>query len=208
MSNLIQVPKDAEQIKEFLADGQARGVPYVQNADINDGDILGSTKTVDLGGGSYKFVISLPSGRSLESAPVSADYPKRDATFQWIEAVRANIVGDADNAAETAYQLAREREPVANPFDEDVRGLGSVPGLYPSQADAGAGVQRSVSTADPVEYAKQQLSAALARLAAVASAEADVERWTKVVAAFGGDVPTGTKRRKKRKHKKAPVKGL
>lgn len=204
MSNLIQVPKDAEQIKEFLADGQARGVPYVQNADINDGDILGSTKTVDLGGGSYKFVISLPSGRSLESAPVSADYPKRDATFQWIEAVRANIVGDADNAAETAYQLAREREPVAYPFDEDVRELGR----GPSAPDAGAGVQRSIPTADPVEYAKQQLSAALARLAAVASAEADVERWTRVVAAFGGDVPTGTKRRKKRKHKKAPVKGL
>lgn len=204
MSNLIQVPKSKEDIAAFLADGNARPAPFVTNADVNDGDILGATRTIDVGGGSYKFSITLPSGRPLESAPIGPDYSKRDATFQWADAVRSAIIGDAGEAEEAAYEAARKRESLDIPPQASV-GQGDVGGGSAGAPDTGAGFQRGVSPADPVEYAKEQLRAALQRLAAVASAEADVERWTRVVAAFSGDiVPKGTKRRKRRKHKKSP----
>lgn len=193
MSSLIQVPRDKEQIKEFLADGQTRGIPFVQASDLNDGDLLAATSTIDLGGGSYKFSINLPSGRNLESAPVGPDYPKRDATFQWLDAVRSAVVGDAEQAAEEAYSAARQREPI------DVPTTGAVNSEF-------AGNVARANPSDPVEYAKQQLRAALERLEALGMAEADVERWQKVVSALTGDVPKGTKRKKRRK--KAPVKGL
>lgn len=190
MSNLIQVPKSKEDIAAFLADGNARPAPFVTNADVNDGDILGATRTIDVGGGSYKFSITLPSGRPLESAPIGPDYSKRDATFQWADAVRSAIIGDAGEAEEAAYEAARKRESLDIP-----------PQASAGQGDLGgnsAGAPRTV--ADPAAYAREQLSAALQRLAAVASAEADVERWTRVVAAFSGEiVPKGTKKRRKKR---------
>lgn len=200
MPSLIEVPKSKEEIAAFLADGQTRGIPFITNADINDGDILAQTSTIDLGGGSYKFSINLPSGRNLESAPVGPDYPKRDATFQWVDAVRSAFVGDAEQAAEETFILARQREPIEAPVfsSPDRRELG-----HPS------GASRQPAITDPVEYAKQQLHLALERLAAVASAEADVERWGRVVKAFSGEiVSAGTKKRKKRKHKKTATKAV
>lgn len=198
MPNLISVPRDKEQIKEFLADGNVRGVPFVQLSDLNDGELLAQTRTIDLGGGSYKFEITLPSGRPLESAAVSPDYPKRDATFQWLDAVKSACVGDAEQAANDAARAAREAEPLVIPSDEPVR----------SAPSANAASGHSSQSSDPIEYAKHQLRLALQRLADIASAEADVERWQKVVDSLTGNVPKGTKKRKKRKHKKAPVKGL
>lgn len=198
MPNLINVPRDKEQIKEFLADGNVRGVPFVQLSDLNDGDLLAQTRTIDLGGGSYKFEITLPSGRPLESAAVSPDYSKRDATFQWLDAVKSACVGDAEQAANDAARAAREAEPLVIPSDEPVR----------SAPSANAASGHSSQSSDPIEYAKHQLRLALQRLADIASAEADVERWQKVVDSLTGNVPKGTKKRKKRKHKKAPVKGL
>src|SRR5271154_369838 len=104
---LIDVPKSKEEIQAYLADGNTRSVPFVTGADVNDGDILGATQTIDLGGGNYKFTIILPSGRTLESAGVSPDYSRRDAALQWVDAVRANIVGDAESAAEESIAAAR-----------------------------------------------------------------------------------------------------
>lgn len=201
MPNLINVPRDKEQIKEFLADGNVRGVPFVQLSDLNDGDLLAQTRTIDLGGGSYKFEITLPSGRPLESAAVSPDYSKRDATFQWLDAVKSACVGDAEQAANDAARAAREAEPLVIPSD--------MPAVREESKSLHTDIRRAdTAPADPTEYAKHQLRLALQRLADIASAEADVERWQKVVDSLTGNVPKGTKKRKKRKHKKAPVKGL
>jgi hypothetical protein len=191
---LIDVPKSKEEIAAYLADGQTRSAPFVANADVNDGDILGQTNTIDLGGGSYKFSITLPSGRNLESAPVGPEYPKRDATFQWLDAVRSSIVGDAEQAAEETYAAARQREPIEAPKDA----------YDPTERVRPATTSGPVPS-DPVDYANHQLRGALERMAQLADAEQQVERWQRVVNSLTGDnVPTGTK--KKRRKKRASIK--
>lgn len=185
MPNLIEVPKSREEIAAFLADGQTRSAPFVTTADISDGEILGKTITTDLGGGSYKFSITLPSGRPLESAPVGPDYSKRDASYQWVAAVTSAMLGDYEQAADDAARAARLSEPLDIPPDEPVR--------------TSPAPRSSPHSADPVEYARGQLRASLERLSQLVSAEADVERWQKVVNALTGIVPPGTKRKKRRK---------
>lgn len=196
MPGLIQVPSRKEDIADFLADGQTRSVPAVTSSDINDGDILNATQTLDLGGGSYKFAITLPSGRLLESAGISPDYSRRDAGLQWVEAVRGSIVGDYESAAEDAARAARASAPIAT---------GDETGSPVQQSQEPTGGQRGdkhgVYAADPVEYAKQQLSAALQRLSAADQAAADVKKWSQVVAMLTGEKPP-----KKRKKKKRAVK--
>jgi hypothetical protein len=201
---LIDVPKTKEEIQAYLADGNTHNTPFITGADINDGDILGATNTVDLGNGSYKFTIQLPSGRPLESAGISADYNKRDASMQWVDAVRANIIGDYESAAEESIAAARRSS-----------GLEAPPtGLTPAEIaattshtshvgrqPAGTGTTGGYLSADPVEYAKSQLTAALERLAALTSAEADVSKWRKVVQSLTGENPQANRRRKRRKRK-------
>lgn len=198
MPSLIEVPKSREEIAAFLADGQTRSAPFVTTADISDGEILGKTITTDLGGGSYKFSITLPSGRPLESSPVGPDYSKRDASYQWVAAVTSAMLGDYEQAADDAARAARLSEPL------DIPTTSAVTAEY-----AGAIARANPApSADPVEYAKQQLSNALRKLTELAGAEADVERWQKVVNALTGIVPRGTKKRKKRKHKKTAQKAV
>lgn len=185
MPQLIQDPS------EFLADGNVQSVPAVQDSDINDGDLLNDTRTIDLGNG-YKFEITLPSGRVLESAPVGSDYPKRDAIMQWLGAVRGSIIEDSAAAARSA----RDRH-LAEPVST------SQTGAAPAAA-ASESVFSAIS--DPVEYAKQQLRSALERLAALHSAESDVAKWQRVVDSLTGGssfVANKPKRRKKRKVRKS-----
>lgn len=186
MPNLIQVTDD---VKQFLADGNTQSVPFIQQADVGDGDILNQTRTIDLGNG-YKFEITLPSGRPLESAPVSSDYPKRDAIMQWLGAVREAIVEDAASAGRAARDAALEAAAL-------------------SQRDNGGSISEVLrsplpATTDPVEYAREQLRGAIERLAALSAAEADVAKWQRVVKSLTGeeDVPK-RKRRKKRKVRKS-----
>jgi len=193
VSRLIQVPNSNDEIGEFLADGQDTSVPAVQAVDINDGDLLNATRTIELGNG-YKFEITLPSGRVLESAPVGSDYPKRDAIMQWLGAVRESIVEDAANAARATRD--------AHLAESRARDLAGPPD--PAQRSAGneTPVQRGPAlpaSADPVEYAKQQLRAAIERLAALSAAEADVAKWQRVVESLTG---VSSKPRKKRRRKK------
>jgi hypothetical protein len=193
MSALVTAPRRKEEIAEFLADGMDTTIPAVTGSDINDGDLLNATRTVELGNG-YKFEITLPSGRVLESAPVGSDYPKRDAVMQWLGAVRESIVEDAANAARAsrdahmAEARARDLAPVTT-----TQGLG-VPSAQ----------SRVAESSDPVEYAKSQLRAAIERLANLATAEAEVAKWQRIIKSLTGeDAPK--KRRKKRKQKAAIV---
>ena len=187
MSRLIQVPNSKEEIGEFLADGQDTSVPAVQGVDINDGDLLNATRTVELGNG-YKFEITLPSGRVLESAPVGSDYPKRDAIMQWLGAVRESIVEDAANAARVTRDAHMAESRARDLSDPPQRSAGNATSL-----------SKSVSSADPVEYAKQQLRAAIDRLAELDRAEADVAKWQRVVESLTG---VSSKPKKKRRRKK------
>lgn len=202
MSSLIQVPGSTDQIRDFLADGNTQSAPAVTGADINDGDLLNATRTIELGNG-YKFEITLPSGRVLESAPVGSDYPKRDAIMQWLGAVRESIVEDSANAARASRDAhmaeARSRD-LAHAANQ-----GPAQSLQPAPVTGGVigGSASGIRGApdDPVEYARQQLRHAVERLADLASAEAEVAKWQRVVSSLTGlDAPK--KRRKKRKIKK------
>lgn len=189
MPNLIQITDD---VKQFLADGNTASVPAVTNADVNDGDILNQTRTIDLGNG-YKFEITLPSGRPLESAPVSSDYPKRDAIMQWLGAVREAIVEDAASAGRAARDAALEA--AAREQRAGIQGLDS------------RAATRAVSTTDPVEYAREQLRGAIERLAALSAAGADVAKWQRVVKSLTGeeDVPKRKRRKKRKVRKSVPI---
>lgn len=191
MPAIIQPGSD---MKEFLADGMDTSVPAVQMSDINDGDLLNATRTVDVGNG-YKFEITLPSGRVLESAPVGSDYPKRDAIMQWLGAVRESIVEDSANAARAARDADLATPAAPGPSLSPQRAAG---GLHQSISDFNSTYQSAVPATDPVEYAKQQLRASLERLAALSSAEAEVEKWQRVVDSLTGG-PAKKKKRKKRK---------
>lgn len=183
MPNLIQVPG---QINEFLSDGNTSSIPFIQAADIGDGDLLNATATIEEGNG-YKFRITLPSGRVLESAPVGSDYPKRDAIMQWLGAVREAIVEDAANAGRAARDAA-----LAEPSSSS--GI-----ARPSVSER---AERVSESADPVEYAKQQLRRAIERLAALSAAEADVAKWQRVVNSLTGESDGSPKRKKRRKKRK------
>lgn len=189
---LIQVPGQTDQIKEFLGDGNVQSIPAITGSDINDGDLLNATRTVDLGSG-YKFEITLPSGRVLESAPVGSDYPRRDAILQWLDAVRNSIVEDAADAARASRDahLAEARTRDLQSPSSDPRQLGELSAIQPA---SGTG-------ADPVEYAKLQLNLAIRRLAELSSAEADVAKWNRVVLALTGESIASTKKRRKRRKK-------
>lgn len=139
-------------------------VPFVQTADIGDGEILSATKTLEEGNG-YKFSINLPSGRTLESAPVGADYPKTQAIMQWLEAVKGEIVGDAEEAASKA---ARNREMESSSLALD-------------PAYAVTEVAAAPPPASPLEYAKQQLALAKAALILYKESEASVRMWTTIL---------------------------
>lgn len=185
MPGLIQTPNSPDLIREFLADGNTQSTPAVTQADINDGDLLNATRTIESGSG-YHFAITLPSGRTIESAPVGSDYPKRDAIMQWLGAIREAIVEDAA----VAGRAARDAQ-LAEP---------ATPG---SSATGPADGVRAVAAihADPVDYAKAQLRAAIERLAALSMAEAEVAKWQRVVNSLTGEsnVPKRKRRRKKRK---------
>jgi len=171
-----------------LNDSMDTSVPFIQASDIGDNELLNATRTIELGNG-YKFEINLPSGRLLESAPVGSDYPKRDAIMSWLGAVRESIIEDAANAGRAARD-AQLLEPVSQP---------------PARSATASSQQLDQPAADPVEYAKQQLRAAIERLAALSAAEADVAKWQRVVSSLTGesDVRSRKKRRKKRKVRKS-----
>lgn len=185
MSALISAPRNKDDIAEFLGDRMDTSIPAVQGSDINDGDLINATRTIDVGNG-YRFEITLPSGRVLESAAVGSDYPKRDAIMQWLGAVRESIVEDAANAGRAARD-AQLAEPVSEPAA--VR-RGTM-----------AGAVSAPQPTDPVEYAKFQLRAALERLGALSAAEADVDKWQRVVTSLTGESVV-KKRRKKRRVRK------
>ncbi len=196
MPNLIQVPPGS--VSEFLADGNTQAVPAVQASDVNDGDLLNATRTVDLGSG-YKFEIILPSGRVLESAPVGNDYPKRDAILQWLDAVRNSIVEDSANAARAARD-AHLSEPLSGPGASDAS-----PANLPGTASIAETIpDRQFS--DPVEYARSQLLAASKRLSELTAAERDVERWRRVLASLTGESTSLPLARRKKRRKKRAIK--
>lgn len=203
MSALISAPRNKDDIAEFLGDRVDTSIPAVQGSDINDGDLINATRTIEVGNG-YRFEITLPSGRVLESAPVGSDYPKRDAIMQWLGAVRESIVEDAASAGR-ASRDAQLLEPLSEPTPRR-SAAGAAGESLAVRATEHAG---PVPPTEPVEYAKFQLRLAIERLAELSIAESDVAKWQRVVTSLTGEGVVKKKRRKKRrkKRKKMPAQG-
>jgi len=90
-----------------LDDGQTKGVPFIQSADINDGDII--DKTMSYKGESFDppapgkmfFQITLPSGQLFSCTPFDPT-EKKNMTIAWLEHVKAAWIADAAAAADAA----------------------------------------------------------------------------------------------------------
>lgn len=165
----------------------AEPVPGIEAADINDGDIINQTQSIDCGNGMMKYSITLPGGHPLECTPFLVER-RRDMSKVWIATVRQQIVERAGAAAAAtraaSLKAIRDKQmqgagiQVAGqiPTPEEARALAqAIPPKPADPAIADAIVhqrrvdRQSEATApaaseDPVEYAQQQYDRARAEL--------------------------------------------
>lgn len=198
-------------------------IPGVQAADINDGNILQATRTVDIGNGTLRYEITLPSGRALESSPFQEEH-KRKAMIMWCDSVREAIVGDVARANDEQLRARRDREMAERvlelddagntnrkqqPILEALRNKEPLDWATPSPTEMPyALIKRELanaeSTLDSINTAAKQLAKTKT------AAEAAVRQWTAMKAAF--EAATGTPARRQRSDKgtrrlRAPAEG-
>lgn len=153
-------------------------VPAVQASDINDGEIINKTQQETDDKGRMRFHYVLPDGSPLSSDWVMPDLV-RSARWQWVEAVKGAIVGQAQRAVDVTMSAAR-----AKLFD--------LPGIEIAAPKGYTEVSSSSPRQDPVEYARACMIAATeeadkwGRIEVEASnkkaaAEAAANRWSKVL---------------------------
>lgn len=170
----------------------AEQAPSIEASDINDGDIINQTQSLDCGNGMMKYSITLPGGAPLECTPFLIER-RRDMSKVWIATVRQQIVERAGAAAETsraaALRARREKQmagagiQVAGqiPTPEEARMLAAAVIAKPADpaiADeivrerrvAKQAVREVEQAAEPEDYAAAQL----------AKAEAELDHWTQL----------------------------
>jgi len=162
-------------------------VPSVETADINDGDILNMSSTETADDGRVKFHATLPSGRQIESDWVMPD-GLRKARMLWVDAVKEQIVLDA----QAATQEARDRAMRAKRDIQSESVEQGASGPVSNAVNAGHVVE------DPVQWAKSQWMAALLAADAAANelviirakekaAKAAASRWHKLFTGLSED---------------------
>lgn len=178
----------------------------IEGRDINDGAIIEATERLADGNGNTQFKIKLPSGREINSEWLNPDNVKK-ALQPWVDAVRANIVGDAEEARlETkrrVQEAAQQRPSIVLPAGLDASPLpptSPLGGLLSptfAAAPISSPVTAGSATSNPIEFVFQNLNAAIGSrdywkgIAEGATQEyikaiADVERWTNISKALGG----------------------
>lgn len=81
----------------------------LEGRDINDGDIIGQTRQVANDKGHIQFQIDLPSGREVTSEWLNEDNRKK-ALLPWVEAVKREMVTDAEEVRAQARRSSQEAE--------------------------------------------------------------------------------------------------
>lgn len=165
--------------------------PGVEDADINDGDIINATQNLNAGPGMMKYSITLPDGLPFECSPFQIEH-RRDMSKMWMAAVRQEILNRAGAAAavtrEAALAARRKKQmegpgilvagqlPTADEAAAMAAAVRQPPPAPPESARAAIAQVRATEVAppvspapapstDPAEYAKQQLEAMEAELA-------------------------------------------
>jgi hypothetical protein len=81
----------------------------LETRDINDEDILKDTRQLNDGNGNIQFKITLPSGRTVNSEWIGPDNQK-GAILLWVEAIRNQMVADAEEVRAEVRRQVQERE--------------------------------------------------------------------------------------------------
>ena len=176
-----------------LDDGQTKGVPFIQSADINDGDII--DKTMSYKGESFDppspgkmfFQITLPSGQLFSCTPFDP-VDRKNMTIAWLEHVKAAWIADAAAAADAV-------EPKSNLGAQLLAEVADTPEPAPRKVANPIFAQAPAPT-EPREFAKHQLTQAMARFAdaqnetaaaqiKAQAAEAAIKQWTTILNSFG-----------------------
>ena len=91
----------------------AAPVAAIEMSDINDGDVINGTgheMGKDANVGKYRFVYNLPSGRLLNSEWLDPAGDQRQLRKLWLEAVKGQIVADAQGAQEESLRQRRAKQ--------------------------------------------------------------------------------------------------
>jgi hypothetical protein len=82
----------------------------IETSDLNDKDILASTKQVTNGKGSFQYRIKLSDGHEMTSEWIPEDKKSTGVVLSWCEAVRQTAVSRSqDREAETLAQARRKK---------------------------------------------------------------------------------------------------
>jgi hypothetical protein len=160
-------------------------IPAVQGSDIGDNDVINGTKMAQVGPDAYELSFMMPNGRELKSAPFNSDF-RRKAMLAWVDAVRQNIVADAQEAAAAANRGAL-LPPIDSPAVPEVAEQRSADRVSRDTRIVGA------ASVDPTALVSAQFEAASAELVTAqadyaaalekkTAAEAAVEQWRKLLA--------------------------
>ena len=154
-------------------------VPSVEASDINDGDIINMTKMEQDAQGRSKFHADLPSGRHLESDWVMPDGLRRSRLL-WIDAVKQNIIADAQAANDKSIQDRRNRL-----MEEARLEISESGNVEANKGNTGtSGIRRPPAVAeDPSEYAKAQWADAAKRAEGYAEEKAVISAKEKAAKA-------------------------
>lgn len=102
---------------------------------FDDGWVIENTRTEELPSGASQFVVILPSGRELRSAPATV-MELRQCMIAWAGAVRSQIEVDNDEAKAAARRKQSEQERAA--IQPASQSICAVAGELPASADVAA----------------------------------------------------------------------
>lgn len=189
----------------------------LEGRDINDSAIIDSTRKARNDKGQTQFSIDLPSGREITSEWLSEDNVKK-ALVPWIEAVRTNMIADAEEvraqARRTAAMQPKQPAPPAlvSPSGDVLtaelpqslahnpqRSTGAFSSIPTTSVDRYSADQTPASTASPDEFARQGVIQArkdaeywqnvtAGAMEKWREAQANAEKWERILAAVSGGV--------------------
>ena len=154
----------------------------IDASEVSDQQIMRNTKT-ETANGRFRFLTKLPSGRDVES-PWKAESDKRKGVLAWVDAVRAEIVADAQEAqAQAKRRYLEERQSqqgsapalIVGPDSKPIGPAGSTPLTTLSSTPAGQGL-----SSDPRAFVEGQLAAQTASVERLRSQYKEVSEALRV----------------------------
>jgi hypothetical protein len=193
-------------LEALVAQGDT-SVPNIEAADLNDGDILARTRENVNPNGLFQFVYIPDDGSENVTSDWIDQEHKKKVTRQWVDGVKAEIIGRAqrpiiearEKAIEAKARRVRDEQLADKPSDSDravtdTKVQVDIPKSARPQVPVLQPVQHST---DPSDYVGDQLELARERLRGaemaqqdivreVLSARRDYDKWKALAAALSG----------------------